>query len=40
MFGLACNCKLGQPLKWFNFKNLDSEMIYIFHFQCNIFKIL
>lgn len=30
VFGLACHCKLGQPLKWFNFKNLDSKTIHIF----------
>lgn len=30
VFVLACNCKLGQPLKWFNFKNLDSKTVHFF----------
>ena len=40
VFGLAYNCKLSQPLKWLNFRNLGSKMIYVFHFQGNIFRIL
>lgn len=31
--GLAYHYKLGPPIKSFNFKNLDSTMIYIFIFK-------